>query len=284
MRFYVFHKTVYRYPDEVCNSFNEMRLHPLSNDLQHCEFSLISVLPSTCLREYLDLNGNLVQYFEIPEAHCKLAIEARSTVETQKRVDFEEFPYGVTMDSLRDIETNFDCRNYLQASNYVEITPEVWKEAVDIRGDSNDVFQTAYKIMEFIYLNYQYSKSTTTVDTPSNLIIKKRKGVCQDFAHAAIAMCRSLGIPSRYVSGYFFDHTRNRSMRGSEASHAWIEVLVDGHGWYGLDPTNNRVVDETYIILATGRDYRDVAPITGTYYGRLPSSMNVEVSVKKLEN
>ena len=284
MRLYVFHKTVYRYPDQVSNSFNEMRLHPLSNDLQKCESCLISVLPTTCMREYLDLNGNLVQYFEIPEPHLKLAIEARSTVDTVKRVDFDEFPYGTTMDKLRDIEKNFNCRNYLQSSNYVEITPTVWKEAVDVRGNSNDVFQTAYKIMEFIYLNYEYSNSTTTVDTLSSSIIKKRRGVCQDFAHVAIAMCRSLGIPARYVSGYFFDHTRNRSMRGSEASHAWIEVLINGHGWYGLDPTNNRVVDETYIILGSGRDYRDVAPITGTYFGRLPTSMDVDVSVKKLGN
>ena len=284
MRLYVFHKTVYRYPDKVSNSFNEMRLHPLSNDLQKCESCLISVLPTTCMREYLDLNGNLVQYFEIPEPHLKLAIEARSTVDTVKRVDFDEFPYGTTMDKLRDIEKNFNCRNYLQSSNYVEITPTVWKEAVDVRGNSNDVFQTAYKIMEFIYLNYEYSNSTTTVDTLSSSIIKKRRGVCQDFAHVAIAMCRSLGIPARYVSGYFFDHTRNRSMRGSEASHAWIEVLINGHGWYGLDPTNNRVVDETYIILGSGRDYRDVAPITGTYFGRLPTSMDVDVSVKKLGN
>lgn len=284
MRLYVFHKTVYRYPDQVSNSFNEMRLHPLSNDFQKCESCLISVLPTTCMREYLDLNGNLVQYFEIPEPHLKLVIEARSTVNTVKRVDFDEFPYGTTMDKLRDIEKNFNCRNYLQSSSYVEITPTVWKEAVDVRGNSNDVFQTAYQIMEFIYLNYEYSNSTTTVDTLSSSIIKKRKGVCQDFAHVAIAMCRSLGIPARYVSGYFFDHTRNRSMRGSEASHAWIEVLINGHGWYGLDPTNNRVVDETYIILGSGRDYRDVAPITGTYFGRLPTSMDVDVSVKKLGN
>ena len=85
------------------------------------------------------------------------------------------------------------------------------------------------------------------------------------------------------MSGYFYDPTRDQSMRGSGASHAWLEVLVNGSGWFGLDPTNNRVVDETYIILATGRDYRDVAPITGTYYGRLPSSMDVEVSVRKLK-
>ena len=70
-------------------------------------------------------------------------------------------------------------------------------------------------------------------------------------------------------------------MRGAEASHAWIEVMVEGYGWFGLDPTNNRVVDDTYVILGTGRDYRDVAPITGSYYGPRPHQFDVTVRVKR---
>ena len=104
--------------------------------------------------------------------------------------------------------------------------------------------------MEFIYSHYEYCNSTTSVDTSSTTVIREEQGVCQDFAHAALAFCRCLGIPARYVSGYFYDHTKDQSMRGSEASHAWIEVLVNGRGWFGLDPTNNRVVDETYIDYA----------------------------------
>ena len=73
-------------------------------------------------------------------------------------------------------------------------------------------------------------------------------------------------------------------MRGSEASHAWIEVLVNGSGWLGLDPTNNRVVDHNYVIIGSGRDYHDVAPVTGSYFGRLPESMQVDVQVKRLDN
>jgi transglutaminase-like putative cysteine protease len=96
-------------------------------------------------------------------------------------------------------------------------------------------------------------------------VINRRCGVCQDFAHAMVALCRCLGIPCRYVSGYFFDATRNHSLRGSEASHAWTEVYIPGHGWIGLDPTNNKVVDETYVAVAVGRDYRDVTPVAGTY-------------------
>ena len=73
-------------------------------------------------------------------------------------------------------------------------------------------------------------------------------------------------------------------MRGSEASHAWIEILVNGFGWIGLDPTNNQVVDENYIVLGTGMDYKDVAPVTGTYFGKPPKSMEVNVTVKRMDS
>jgi transglutaminase-like putative cysteine protease len=188
------------------------------------------------------------------------------------------------MKSLREVEGNPECRPYLQSSNFIDIRPEIWRMAVDVQGSSKDVFQTAYQVMEHIYLNFEYSVSTTSVGTHANEVLEKKKGVCQDFAHAAIALCRCLGIPARYVSGYFYDPTRDQSMRGSGASHAWIEVLVNGSGWFGLDPTNNRVVDDNYVIIGSGRDYRDVAPVTGTYFGRAPESMKIDVQVKRLDS
>ena len=284
MKLYIFHRTSYSYPSPVRQSYNELRLHPLSNDWQHCNSSTITILPICKLRSYLDLNGNIVHYFELPEEHQKLVIESRSIVETSSRVDFDHFPYGVHLSSLSKMEGVPEYRDYLQTSSYVEINPNVWRMAVDLRGDSNDVFQTAYQVMEFIYNNFEYCKSTTTVNTHANEVLDLRRGVCQDFAHAALALCRCLGIPARYVSGYFFDHTRGKKMRGAEASHAWIEVMVKGYGWFGLDPTNNRVVDDTYVILGTGRDYRDVAPVTGSYYGPLPNAFDVTVRVKRKDS
>lgn len=284
MKLYIFHRTSYSYPSPVRQSYNELRLHPLSNDWQHCSSSTITILPICKLCSYLDLNGNIVHYFELPEEHQNLVIESRSIVETSSRVDFDHFPYGVNLSSLAKMEGVPEYRDYLQTSSYVEINPNVWRMAVDLRGDSNDVFQTAYQVMEFIYNNFEYCKSTTTVNTHANEVLDLRRGVCQDFAHAALALCRCLGIPARYVSGYFFDHTRGKKMRGAEASHAWIEVMVNGHGWFGLDPTNNRVVDDTYVILGTGRDYRDVAPVTGSYYGPLPNAFDVTVRVKRKDS
>jgi transglutaminase-like putative cysteine protease len=95
-----------------------------------------------------------------------------------------------------------------------------------------------------------------------------------------LALCRSLRIPARYVSGYLYDPSR-REMRGAQASHAWCEVFVPGHDWYALDPTNNRLVDDHYVAIATGRDYDDVAPVRGTYYGGGSRQLNVVVQVEE---
>ena len=284
MRLYIFHRTSYRYPGPVTQSYNELRLHPLTNDWQKCISSTVSILPICRPQSYLDLNGNIVQFFELAEEHQKLAIEVRSDVETRLQVNFEDFPYGVNLSTLAKMEKVPEYRDYLQTSTFVEINPEIWRTAVDIQANSNDVFQTAYQVMGFIYQNFEYSKSTTTVETHANEVLKIRRGVCQDFVHVALALCRCLGIPARYVSGYFFDSTRERQMRGAEASHAWLEVMVEGHGWFGLDPTNNRVVDDTYVILGTGRDYRDVAPVTGSYFGPRPSEFEVVVRVKQVDD
>lgn len=127
-----------------------------------------------------------------------------------------------------------------------------------------------------------YRSGATTVSTHASEVIRNRTGVCQDFAHAMIALCRAVGIPARYVSGYFYDTSRGHSLRGSEASHAWAEVYIDKFGWIGLDPTNNKVIDDTYIVIATGRDYRDVTPVVGTYYGSGKSIMDVTVRVDRL--
>jgi len=171
----------------------------------------------------------------------------------------------------------------LQDSEYIQINPEVWRRAVDIQGDSLDVFQTSYAIMEHIFTQFSYQPGMTTVSTHANEVFKGQTGVCQDFAHAMLALCRSLGIPARYVSGYFYDATHDHHLRGSQASHAWVEVYIHDYGWVGLDPTNNKVVDQTYIKLAIGRDYRDAAPVIGSFYGSGMSAMRVSVQVERVD-
>ncbi len=282
MRLRVFHRTEYHYSAPVSDSVNEVRLSPPDTRWQTCEYAFLSVLPACRLTHYEDLNVNRVHRFEIPRPHQRLLIESRAEVITRPKVDFDALPYGFLHTDLPRCRFLEECHIHLQDSGYIERTPEIWRQALDIQGDSADVFQTSYAIMEHIFRNYRYESGLTTVSTHASEVIGNRTGVCQDFAHAMVALCRAIDIPARYVSGYFFDATRDHHLRGSEASHAWVEVYIDGFGWIGLDPTNNKVVDDTYVLLATGRDYRDVAPVTGTYYGSGKSAMQVTVRVDRL--
>ncbi|MGJ8697431.1 MAG: transglutaminase family protein [Verrucomicrobiaceae bacterium] len=282
MQLKIYHRTEYQYHTPVHDSINELKLSPRDDAGQVCKSCIVSVVPPVKLNPYVDLNGNRAHHFEVPEPHRRLVIEARMRMETAPSIEIEDLPYGVEMSTLKELEKKDECRPFLQSSPYVDVNPEVWREAVDIMDESSDVFQTSYAIMAFIFGSYSYDPGATVVTTHANEVIRKRHGVCQDFAHAMVALCRSLGIPARYVSGYFFDATRDSSLRGSEATHAWVEVYVEGHGWIGLDPTNNKVIDDTYIVLATGRDYSDVAPVSGSYYGGGTSGLKVHVAVRRV--
>ena len=108
-----------------------------------------------------------------------------------------------------------------------------------------------------------------------------RHGVCQDFTHVMLGMCRSVGLAARYASGYLFNGPLDRLV-GAQASHAWCEVYLPGAGWIGFDPTNNTLADDRYLKVAVGRDYDDVAPVTGSYVGTSHCHMEVEVAVSRI--
>src|SRR5260370_32942252 len=123
---------------------------------------------------------------------------------------------------------------------------------------------------EMIYRDFTYKPGVTDVTTSVEHVVEGRQGVCQDFAHLLIGMCRAIDIPARYVSGYIVASGQSESQapsRGSGASHAWVEVFTPTHGWRGFDPTNNLVANDHYVKVAIGRDYHDVPPTRGTYHG-----------------
>ncbi|WP_346188436.1 transglutaminase family protein [Rubritalea halochordaticola] len=283
MRLRIHHRTEYRYSHPVRESENQLRLTPLSGRWQRCESSFISVLPATHLAHYPDLHGNTVHYFSLPEEHDYLVIDSRCTVITsESKVDYQNLPYGFLHKELGDNLKHTGLHPYLNNSQFIEVTPAIWREALDIQDKSEDVFETSYALMAFINENYQYLPGSTHVSTHANEVIEGKAGVCQDFAHAMISYCRALQIPARYVSGYFYDPTHDHHLKGSRTSHAWVEVYIKDYGWIGLDPTNLKVTDHTYVTTAIGRDYMDVAPIIGTFRGHARSSMDVSVTVEQL--
>lgn len=282
MKLKIYHQTKYQYSNSVKLNENELRLTPKTNRHQYVESSFVYTYPTIQMKHYDDLNFNRVHRFSITHPHQELSIESRSIVQTNPRINCQQPPYGFKHDDLKSVWGLEETHSYLQTSTFVDVNPDIWKEAIQIKDQSNDVFQTAYTIMEYIYENYTYTSGSTNVTTHANEIIQKREGVCQDFTHAMIAFCRSIKIPARYVSGYLYDSLRDNSLRGAQASHAWVEIYLAEFGWVGLDPTNRKVVDETYIVLAIGRDYNDVAPVTGSYFGDPNCLLNIYVKVEAI--
>jgi transglutaminase-like putative cysteine protease len=155
------------------------------------------------------------------------------------------------------------------------MTPEIWRLAVDAIGDERDVWQQTLKLMAFVNSHLAYESQSTQVHTHAREALEQRRGVCQDFAHVMLSLCRSLKIPALYVSGYLATEI-------ASATHAWTEVFIPGQGWQPLDPTHNCKPDETYVKIAVGRDYADVPPICGTYKGTTERTMEVKVKVEKI--
>jgi len=134
-----------------------------------------------------------------------------------------------------------------------------------------------------IHADFKYDRIATTVATPVEEVMEKRRGVCQDFAHVAIACLRSLGLAARYVSGYLrtVPPPGRPVLTGADASHAWFSVFCPDLGWVDFDPTNDLMPGTDHITLAFGRDFGDVSPVSGilTGGGKHEVSAGVTVSV-----
>jgi transglutaminase-like putative cysteine protease len=278
MHLRVYHRTRYLYRLPVNDSYNEVRLRPATEDPKRLGFYLLKVGPPRRLRHFRDEHFNYVQWFEIPEPHAELVIEATSHVHTSSQYQDGKKPVGVTFDDMRACDQIDMLRPLINGSKYVVVDPEIWRLALDIRDDRKDVFDTAETIMQFIFKEWTYAPNTTSASTHMSEVLHQRRGVCQDFAHVMIGLCRALEIPARYVSGYIYNGPK-AELRGAQASHAWCEVWLPNRGWFGLDPTNNTLSDERYVKIATGCDYDDAAPIRGSFNGPPGATTQLEVSV-----
>ena len=130
-----------------------------------------------------------------------------------------------------------------------------------------------------LYAAFAYEPGSTEAHSSIEHILETGRGVCQDYTHVMLAIARSWGIPSRYVSGYLHSEGMSSEQSAGSASHAWAEFLLPGMGWVGVDPTNNTFADHRHIPVAVGRDYIDAAPTRGTVLGGGESSLEVRVSV-----
>ncbi len=136
------------------------------------------------------------------------------------------------------------------------------RDAAESLGTTLHDVELAERINHFVYGHMRYVDGVTNVRTRASDAFALRQGVCQDYAHVMLALCRLRGLPARYISGHLL---------GEGGTHAWVEVLLpDPQSPYraiarALDPTHNRQPGLNYVTVAIGRDYGDVAPTSGTY-------------------
>jgi transglutaminase-like putative cysteine protease len=211
--------------------------------------------------------------------HRRLEIESRVAVENLP-LTLSEREQEATLEAYSGAALRERTWTYLQKSMFVSRSPEVWRTALDVTAGFRPVFGQVRAIMHWIHGEFSYRPGATRVNTHLEEAFRLREGVCQDFTHVMIGMCREIGIPARYASGYLYNGPAD-SLIGSQASLAWCEVYLPDSGWIGFDPTNDTLADARYLKMAVGRDYHDVAPIKGTYCGTPRCEMQVEVVVEK---
>jgi transglutaminase-like putative cysteine protease len=276
MKWEIIHRTSYAYASPVRDSFNEARLQPFSDECQTVDHFLLKVLPTARLRHHHDFYSNVVHHFEIPEPHSSLLVESQLRVTTKAQTPLAATDTPWPLSRLGELGGAPRVFEFLQSSRFVQISPEVWRLALDTTVGLEDTWRAALALMSCVHATMQYEPRATGVHTAAAEALRKRRGVCQDFAHVMIGLCRSLKIPALYVSGYLASET-------ASAMHAWVEVFVPGVGWRALDPTHARQADERYVKVAVGRDYADVPPVTGAYKGTTERTMSVEVRINALQ-
>jgi transglutaminase-like putative cysteine protease len=273
------HRTTFVYAGHARDSFNEVRLHPVNDPLQTCRKYELHLDPAVPARAYTDFYGNQVEYFDITTSHSKLVVEAESEVETVPNALRPPVP-NVPFEALAASADRDLLAEFTASSHYVPLDVEVWREAQDALAEGRgDVWGDVRRLGQHVHRTFAYRSHVTGVHTRATDALKLRAGVCQDFAHVLLALCRCMQIPARYVSGYFLNRHRRRGE--IEASHAWIEAYIPGYGWAAYDPTHERVTDDHYIKVAVGRDYADIRPVAGTYRGAATRELRVAVRVRE---
>lgn len=277
------HVTRFSYDAPVSESLMEVRMQPRSEGAQRCLRFELGVSPRARVLAYLDHLGNSVHHFDTPPRHPELTVTARAQVQLDPMPAAPAAIDPSTWTELRHIASRGDQWDFLQPSRFAAWTPALVEYADAARAshsDAADPLSAMRALMAAVHHQFEYVPKSTRVDSPIDDALAARRGVCQDFAHIMIAAGRRLGVPCRYVSGYIAPRPKgDRTELVTSATHAWVEALMPGLGWVGLDPTNNVEAGLRHIRVAVGRDYADVPPTRGVFKGGAKSVLAVAVEV-----
>jgi transglutaminase-like putative cysteine protease len=270
------HETYSAYSEPVRESTTEVRMEPVSNTEQSCHSFHLATDPPTEPVRYQDGFGNRVHSFNLLPTHAYVRILAAGIVETfaDHRSLFEvmdRYPLDLT-------QARLDALGFLALRGAVAHTSLLDAVLAELKPQTGQLLGPwLLDVCHYIFRHFEYAPYVTLAQSPIDDVLRKRKGVCQDFTHLMISILRTFEVPARYVSGYI-----HRPGKESQ-SHAWCEAWLPETGWIGIDPTNDRVIDEHFIKVAIGRDFSDVPPNKGLYRGRAFERISVRVETRELE-
>lgn len=289
MRYTITHRTLYQYSSGVALCHNEAQLLPRETPWQLYRPSQIRIKPRPALSvERVDFFGNRVLYFAIQDIHQRLDVTVATEVRVLDERPFDESSRSPPWEQVQRMLQEdpdpeiIEARLFRLPSPFVTLQPAFRKYAEPSFTPGRPLLEAMADLNERIYREFKYDPHFTTVATPISEVLSERRGVCQDFAHLAIACLRTLGLAARYVSGYLetLPPPGQPRLVGADASHAWLAVYVPGVGWAEFDPTNGCMPREKHVTLAWGRDYGDVAPLRGVVTGGGKHSLTVSVDVE----
>ena len=280
--------SLFRYPEPAWDSHNVLRACPISDDHQRLVDYRLDVDPRSSISSHVDAWGTRVDTFAVRDPHRELRVIARSEVETSARPEpswsvLSASPSAWSTPAFRDANWV-----WLQRTHHTRWGDPIATMAARVIEGARSVGETITRLDRAGHEALTYTTGATHVGAEVEAVLAGGAGVCQDFVHLALSLYRSAGIPARYVSGYFYalDVARGEIPETEEIAvqtHAWLEVAVPGWGWWALDPTNLLPAGERHVKIGHGRDYDDVLPLRGVYYGTSDQHLFVEVGMSRGE-
>lgn len=308
-RYRVWHRTAYTYGKPVQDSVGQFHLVPRDLPWQRLEASAVVVDPVPGdLDADTDYFGNASTYFHLTDPHSELTITASSEVDVDVPA-YDPAALAQPWERARPLahpETAgaWAATEYALESARARHAPDAVAYGAESLTPGRPLGEAVTDLMQRIFRDFDYDKTATTVTSTVADAMRARAGVCQDFAHVALACLRSHGVAARYVSGYLATRPAPGKERvfGADASHAWLsvwlppagEVTGDAAGeaaggqagegqWLAIDPTNDQWADDRYVTVAWGRDYGDVSPVKGIIFTKAKqSTLRVSVDVAPL--
>ncbi len=292
MIYRITHRTTYKYKYPVSVGNHVACLTPRSLPNHQLVRSELHIQPQPATRtEREDYFGNLLCFFTVQEPHKELVVEAHSEVTMngnatawpQQSPTWEEAARSLPNDQS---PAGLEAYQFGFESPRIRVRPEFASYALQSFTPGRPMPEALLDLTARIHKDFRFDSKVTNVRTPTEEVFRKRRGVCQDFAHLQIACLRSVNIAARYVSGYLRTYPPPGQPRlvGADASHAWVSAYCPGIGWLDMDPTNNLVPSKGHVVLAWGRDYGDVSPLRGLILGGGDHTLKVAVDMEPLDS